>query len=237
MSETVLAIVHQDDVQTGTFGPTVAEYGYELEVASFVEGREPRRQMTEYAAVVVFGGSAQVDEEHVHPWLAREKRAMSDALDADIPTLGICLGGQLLAELSGGRVGPTDKGRRGWTELQVCPEATDDPIFGPLRPSFRTVSFHLYEFHLPPGATPLARTETTLQAFRLNGANVWGVQFHPEATHAAVVRWGANIEAMRLPEIGADYVRQYLADNDRFAAEHEQLGTTMCGRFLEVALA
>src|SRR5690606_41313913 len=82
-----------------------------------------------FAGVVLLGGGFMPDDDAGHPFLAHERRLAVQALDDGVPLLGLCLGGQLLAHDTGGRVtarsGETERGR---FALTVLPEAGGDPV-------------------------------------------------------------------------------------------------------------
>jgi GMP synthase (glutamine-hydrolysing) len=110
-------------------------------------------------------------------------------LKEDKPVLGICYGHQLLATALGGAVGKGAKGEYGSATLEVL---ADDPLFsGTPRIQKVWMSHRDYVEKLPPGSLVLARTEDCeIAAFRLAGAGVYGVQFHPEVKHT---EYGARI--------------------------------------------
>jgi GMP synthase (glutamine-hydrolysing) len=139
--------------------------------------------------VVVLGGPMGVGDAHEHPFLLQEQGFLAERLALARPTLGICLGAQLLAAAAGAEV---FRGKNG-PELGAGPvrwsaAAQQEPLFAPL--GARTVVAHWHEdtFSPVPGATLLASTDRyTQQAFRLGEA--WGFQFHPELTAAGLERW------------------------------------------------
>jgi GMP synthase (glutamine-hydrolysing) len=92
----VLALVHQDDAPPGTFGEAVRKHGHELAVASFVPGAGDAPS-GDPDAVMIFGGSMQVDQDDQHPWLEPERAFVRDLIEREVPLLGICLGAQLIA--------------------------------------------------------------------------------------------------------------------------------------------
>ena len=128
-----------------------------------------------------------------HPWLDSLAGLCVDAHAAGLPTLGICLGHQVLAEALGGEVvvGHPDGPEEGATTLHWLPNAADDPLFGPLAAHGSATVVHSHHdavVRLPVGAIELARTAAYgNQAFRLGSS--WGVQFHPEATPDLVEAW------------------------------------------------
>jgi GMP synthase-like glutamine amidotransferase len=112
-----------------------------------------------------------------------------ELLAAGTPTLGICFGSQLLADALGAVVGPAPQPEIGWHEIQLTAEGRSDPVLGGLPDRFDGFGYHHYEWSLPPGAVELARSERSLQGFRLERRPVWGLQFHPEVTHGDLCSW------------------------------------------------
>jgi GMP synthase (glutamine-hydrolysing) len=184
----VLAVVHGEEVRSGIFAEPVAADGHELEEWSIARRPAPSRPLSSYDAVFVFGGSMHADEEEAHPWLRDEKELLRRFLDAGTPVLGVCLGGQLLAEAVGARVYRAPEPEIGWHSVELTPAAASDPLFARLPQRFCALQWHYYSFEVPEGATELARSPVSSQAFRL-GELAWGVQFHPEVTLAMVEGW------------------------------------------------
>src|SRR4051812_49863561 len=113
------------------------------------------------------------------PAVAAEHDLLGRALAHDVPVLGLCYGGQVLAAVLGARVGPAPVPELGWRAIE-----TDEPDRVPAGP---WLEWHFERFETPPGATELARTPDASQAFRV-GPHL-GVQFHPEATVEIVEGW------------------------------------------------
>lgn len=138
-----------------------------------------------FAGTIVTGSGAMVTARH--DWSERSAAWLRDAAHAGMPLFGICYGHQLLAHALGGEVGDHPGGREmGTVDLDLHPEAGDDPLFGPLPAQFAVQTTHLQTvLRAPDGATVLARSvHDACQVFRW-GERAWGVQFHPEfsATH------------------------------------------------------
>lgn len=231
-SGTVLAIVHHDAVGPDLFEPVVEAAGLRLEQASYASGREPAAPLESYAGIIVLGGTPQVDQEDVHPWLVPEKRAVAEALSGGRPLLGVCLGAQLIAESAGAHVGPLRPPCVGWSSVELLPEAETDPVFGGLPATFETVVWHKYAFELAAGATALASTPRALQAFRMDGRPVWGVQFHPEVSPESLELWFGV--AMERGDMDEDDRQRERANAARLAAHQVDLARHICGRFLDV---
>jgi GMP synthase-like glutamine amidotransferase len=172
-----LAIVHQSDAGPGVFAEEIAARGDQLDAWLIAQGEPVPMDALHYDAVLTFGGAMNADEEDAHPWLAEEKALLAELLERGVPTLGVCLGAQLLAEAAGARPRRAARPEIGWYPVQVAAEAADDPLLGPLAPEFRALEWHSYEFPLPPGATTLAHSAGCLQAYRI-GEVAWGIQFH-----------------------------------------------------------
>lgn len=186
-----LSLIHQEDADPGVFSDELADLGHDHEIASYALGRSPARDPLDYDAVIVFGGSANVDQEERHPWLRDEKRLIGELIDARRPLLGVCLGAQLIAGVAGGRVEPLgDRGEVGWYDVELLPAAESDPLLRALPSPLHALEWHHYgAAAAPPGATELARNGAGLQAFRIDDAPAWGIQFHAEVTAATLARW------------------------------------------------
>ncbi len=210
----VLSIIHGPDAKAGVFGETVRNAGHELHQASYTLEQPPSRPVTEYDAAMIFGGSMNTHEEDTHPWLRPEKEAIGDLLEAEIPTFGVCLGSQLIAEVAGGTVSRVTDSEIGWFEVELTPAAAQDPVFASLPERFSAFQWHSYQSTLPAGAVELARNSACLQSYRL-GESVWGTQFHCEVTRPIVETWigyyRSDPDAIALG-LDADQARQELAE-------------------------
>lgn len=129
--------------------------------------------------IIALGGPMSVNDEAALPWLADEKRFLREAVQAQRPVLGICLGAQLIASALGAAVRPGTDKEIGWFEIEATSDRRED-----FRLPERTLVFHWHgeTFELPPGAVRLARSAgCENQAFQI-GDNVIGLQFHLETT-------------------------------------------------------
>jgi GMP synthase-like glutamine amidotransferase len=143
-------------------------------------------------ALVVMGGPQSAYSDDRFPTRTRELALLAEAVERGVPTLGICLGAQLLAVAAGARCYRGEAKEIGWFPVDVT--GANDPLFGGL-PTFTPLHWHRDTFDLPPGAVHLASSERYAnQAFRI-GERVWGVQFHPEVDQAAVELFVKTFEA------------------------------------------
>ncbi len=121
-------------------------------------------------AALVLGAAANVNDAEANPWMAEDLRVVAELLDRGVPTLGVCLGAQLLAKAAGGSVERAAAPEIGWYEVALEEAAVDDPVIGALPQRFDSFQWHSYVAAPPAGTEPLARSAHCLQAFRLTGA-------------------------------------------------------------------
>jgi GMP synthase-like glutamine amidotransferase len=124
---------------------------------------------------------------------------IAEAVERDVPVLGLCYGGQVLSDVLGGVVEPAPEAEIGWQMVQ-----SDDPDRVPEGP---WLEWHYQRFTLPPGAQELARSAVGVQAFT-SGPHL-GTQFHPESTIEIVKHW-ANSDHERLESLGITDAEQQL---------------------------
>jgi GMP synthase (glutamine-hydrolysing) len=163
---------------------------------------------SELGGLVVMGGPQDANADSDHPGLPAERRLLAEAVSAEVPVLGICLGMQLLAVALGARLHLRHGKEVGFAPVDITDRGLQDPAFIPLveglAPGARLTFLHWHTdaVDLPTGATLLASTSTTpVQAFRMGSA--LGTQFHPEADTALLDRWlstAAMIEGLA-PEL------------------------------------
>ena len=132
-----------------------------------------------YDALVVMGAPWSVYSPLVASWVGPELDLLRRADAADVPVLGICFGGQLLAKAHGGSVERSPQFEIGWQVVH-----SEDPDLVSPGPWFH---WHFDRWQLPPGAEELARNAVCSQAFVLR-RNL-AVQFHPELDAAMLKGW------------------------------------------------
>lgn len=177
----------------GRVGGWLEEAGHALDVVLAHEGA-PLPGRLGHDAMIMLGGGYLPGDDSRAPWLRDARRLMGQALEGGVPVFGICLGGQMLAEVAGGEVtGDTGLPENGSLPVTIRPEAAADPLFRGLPPEVPAVERHKDAItRLPPGAVHLAETaRCPYQAFRV-GERAWGVQFHPEVGPERIREWRVN---------------------------------------------
>jgi GMP synthase-like glutamine amidotransferase len=229
----VLAIVHQRDAGPGVFAEAIAAHGAELDRWLLPQDAGPPADPLGYDGVFVLGGAMHADQRQRHPWLVDEGVLLGRLLEAEVPLLGLCLGGQLLAAAAGATPRRASRPEIGWGAVELTEAGREDPLLGALAPGFEAFQWHSYEFPLPPGAVALARSEVCLQSCRV-GARAWAIQFHPEVSRADALGWidgyRSDEDAVRLGVDPAALRTETEAKIDAF----NQLGRDLCGRWLEM---
>jgi GMP synthase - Glutamine amidotransferase domain len=139
--------------------------------------------------VVILGGPIGAYDVQDYPFLVDELRLLESRLKADIPTLGICLGAQLMARALGAKVYPGPYKEIGWSALDLSNEGMHSSLAHLAAEHTSVLHWHGDTFDLPIGSTHLASSSKYQnQAFSW-GKSGLGLQFHPEVTAGNLERW------------------------------------------------
>lgn len=231
---TRLLIIQPDSSDPlGPLGDWLTEAGAELDVRLPPRDELPA-DLDGYRGVVCLGGGMGAEDDAKHPWLADVRRLLSKAAAKQLPTLGICLGAQLLAVATGGRVEVGADGPEVGPHLVAKKDAAwIDPLFAELPLMQDVLQFHSDAItRLPPGAELLASAPRyPNQAFRF-GRCVYGVQFHIETTPAVVESWAAESPQE------AEFARPGSLEHDALTTVHTDIAETwgpFAQRFVRLA--
>jgi GMP synthase (glutamine-hydrolysing) len=224
----LLVVEHQDDAGPGVFSEAVAA----CDARIWRPVLEPPPSLDDVDAALVLGAAANVHERETHPWIDADVALVAELVERSVPTLGVCLGAQLLATAAGGSVRPARPPEIGWYDVALEPAAADDPVVGGVPSRFESFQWHSYEAVPPPGATVLARSAHALQAFRLKDRPAWGIQFHAEVSDADAAHWIEHYEIdPDAVAMGLDPETLARQTEARMPAWHE-LGRGLFDRFL-----
>ena len=212
----------------GTFGPVLMAAGFDLSVmdAGVDDLFEP---ILHSDLVVVLGGPIGVYEQDRYPFLVDELRALGKRAREGRPTLGICLGAQLLAAALGARVYPGGTKEIGWGPISLTPAGRTSCLSKLEGQS--VLHWHGDTFDLPRDAELLASTDVyPHQAFSL-GRNLLALQFHPEVDARRFEQWLIG-HTGELSSTGID-IAAFRAQVKQGAGSLRAAGTSLFGHWLE----
>ena len=197
-----VAVRHVAFEDLGSFAPVLAELGYEITYVDAGVDDVRAAKVTEADLLIVLGGPIGAYEDDVYPFLRDEIGLLERRLRLNLPTLGICLGAQLMARALGAKV---YKGQLeiGFAPITLTPEGARSCLGALAETS--VLHWHADTFDRPEGATLLASTPACAHQAVSVGANALALQFHPEAGDRGFERWLIG-HAVELAHAGVDVV-------------------------------
>lgn len=174
----VLILQHAWECPPATLGEILDTFALPYDTIN-VE-KETLPTLIGYDAIIALGGPQHVYDTDTNPYFVQEQEFIHSVVEQEIPFLGVCLGGQLLASSFGGVVSQHPVPEVGFYDVPFTEAGQKDPLFTGL-PGYQKV-FHWHEdaFELPSGGILLATNETARnQAFRY-GPCAYGLQYHIE---------------------------------------------------------
>ncbi|MDR3751095.1 MAG: glutamine amidotransferase [Terracidiphilus sp.] len=190
-SRSAVVLSHLAFEDLGSLEAPLRQRGLDIETIQASTAHFPLPQTQSCELLVVLGGPIGVYQQQEYPFLSDEIACIGERLAAGKPTLGICLGAQLMAAALGARVYPGGKGAEiGWFPLRAAGGTQTPDWFAPLlEPGLSVFHWHGDTFDLPKGALLLAGTERyPHQAFAVSDFAL-GLQFHPEVNADDLESW------------------------------------------------
>lgn len=215
-----LVIQHERPTPPGLIEPWLRERGAEVEILRIDEEDPHDLNPRDYGLIVSLGSEFAAYEDSI-AWISHEIDLLRAATEADVPILGVCFGGQLLARTLGGEVFRSEKEEIGW-----LPVETHDAELVSGGPWFQ---WHFDTFTAPPGAQVLAETSVGPQAYSIGRS--LGVQFHPEVTPEIMDAW-VGAYRHELDEHGVDPDRLLEETHER-SESARSTSLNLFDRFLE----
>lgn len=184
LSRNILVIQNIGCEHLGNLSRLFESDGYNVSLLNSQKDFIPT-DLTFYSGIVILGGPMSVYDNY--DYLKDQQKLIKKAVDMKIPTLGICLGSQLIAEAMGGKVYPGNLKEIGWYDIEITKSGTRDIFTGITTLKNNVFQWHGDTFQLPDSAIILAKSDTYIQAFRINTAI--GIQFHIEVNESMIEEW------------------------------------------------
>jgi GMP synthase-like glutamine amidotransferase len=212
-----LILQHEEPTPPGLVSEWLDHHQVEVDTLRIdIEDREI--DSTDYDLIVSLGSEFAAFDD-TKPFVPREVSLIEEAFEADVPVLGLCFGGQLLARVLGGEVFRGNESEIGW-----LPVRSSNPDLVPEGPWFQ---WHFDSFTLPPGASLIADSEVGPQAF-VAGRSL-GLQFHPEVNTEIMEDW-VRVYRHELDEDGVP-PDELLEETYRRATESRQMSWQLLESF------
>ncbi|HEY4914192.1 MAG TPA: type 1 glutamine amidotransferase [Candidatus Dormibacteraeota bacterium] len=214
-----LIVQHEEPTPPGLLGQWLDERNAEIDVLR-IDLEEQIPDPRDYQLIASLGSEFAAFDDSV-PFIHRESELIRQAAEYDVPFLGLCFGGQLMARVLGGKSFRSDRSEIGWLTVR-----TKVPDLIPEGPWFQ---WHFDTFTLPPGAKLIAETDVGPQAYVIGRS--LGLQFHPEVTPEIMDSW---VRAYR-HELDGDGVDPdaLLEETKRLAPGVRRTAIRLFDRFLE----
>jgi GMP synthase-like glutamine amidotransferase len=222
-----LIIAHEPDGPGGQVAVRLAQRGFETTTHIVTHDYDepntatPFPDFNDYDLVAIMGSIRSLTrKDEIDTWVHDELDRIRAAQESNVPMLGVCFGGQLLAEALGGTVEVAPVTEIGWHTIDDAPGQKNPAGPGPW------MEWHHDRFVAPPGSTLLAQTDDAAQMFSI-GRSV-GTQFHPEVDVAHISDWLATAD----PE----YLAEYDQHHDMIMADimdHSARNTVQCHAFVD----
>jgi GMP synthase-like glutamine amidotransferase len=170
------------------FAHWLIQAGLPSEVVHLYAGEPVPEQIAQYSGLCILGGSMSVNDGL--PYQADQLRLIREAVAADVPVIGHCLGGQLMAKALGGEVGQSPNVEIGWSNLQLD-DAADARWFGG-RQALTLFQWHGESFSIPPGGRRIVSGSLCPNQAFVVGNKHLAMQFHCEINEEKVRAWLVN---------------------------------------------
>ena len=229
----VLSVVHDPAVTGGggLFERVVVDRGDHLDRWVVANGDVAPGDPGRWDALMVFGGAMHPDQDAEHPWLRSEVAFIRQALEQGVPTIGVCLGAQLIARAAGAWVGPAETGEVGWFTGRAERGRRGRIACSASSPSrIDAFQWHYYTFELPEPAVQLAASASARQAYRSGRSSVGHPvprRGRPETCSTPGSSTARRSSPSRSP--------RSTAETDRYLETWNAQGRALCNAFLDEA--
>jgi GMP synthase (glutamine-hydrolysing) len=231
-----ILLVRNDGFETFGVAPgALARAGMDLVTTNLTDPSVELPPLEDVSGVITFGGTVNVDQVDEYPQLGAVRQYTREAVERDVPYLGICLGSQLLARALGTEVVKGPVKEVGFEPVRLTSDAKEDVLLSFLEPEERVMQWHEDTHDLPDGATLLITGDRIpTQAYRV-GETAWGIQFHAEV-EAWELAWWLEVAdaAMDLKATWGKSADAIRAEARQHMARQEERGREIFTRFADV---
>jgi GMP synthase-like glutamine amidotransferase len=174
--------------------------------------KDPFPQQQDFDWLVVMGGPMNIYDEENYPWLAVEKEFIREAVASGKVIIGLCLGGQLIADVIGGKVTQNPEKEIGWFPIRLSEEARSSPLF-----SFFPQQPVVFQWHgdtfsiLPEDAKCIAENDACRHQAFIYRKRVFGFQYHMENTLSIIEGLVENCGGEMIPGVYVQTPEEVLA--------------------------
>lgn len=212
---------HADFEAPGAIADWAAARGARTEVVDWSLPGAGSHEVADADLLVIMGGPMNVDETDRLPWLVDERAAIRAHLAAGVPTIGICLGAQLLARVHDAAVHSNGRREIGWFPVHLHEAAVRHPLLAGWPATFTPLHWHGDTFAIPAGALAIGHSAACANQGFIIGDRVVGLQFHPEATPDLIEGF---IARAGLPAVGEEWVQSAAELRRGIAAGNPMVG-------------
>ena len=232
MGNNVLMLKHIAIEGGGTIEEYLLSKGHKIDRRELQDGDSVPSKL-DYDAIIILGGPMNVYEEDKYPFLKDEDKLIKEAIKKEIPTLGICLGAQLIAKAAGAKVSKNKVKEIGCYKVNLTEAGKNDPVFKGLGESFDVFQWHGDTFGIPENGNLLATAELcTNQALRV-GKYIYGLQFHMEVTDKMIYEWINSYDEELQSLKGVIDVEKIRKDTTSKFSSYKDRAVTFCKNFFE----
>lgn len=190
MKKRVKVLQFFEEVEIGLIGKGLHAAGVELDyVKLWTDERQVPVHLNDSQGLIVLGGDWSAYQIREVPALQTAQAFLQAALVLELPTLGICLGAQLLAQTLGAEVHAMKQKEIGWFPVEFSEKVREDELLDFVDREHTLFEWHGDEFEVPAGAVNLAGNERCPHQLFRYGTNAYGLQFHPEVDERVLARW------------------------------------------------
>ena len=189
-------------------------------------------EVSEVSGLVVLGGEMNADDLEDYSFLRRVRELVREAVEEEIPVLGVCLGAQILTRAMGAEVRQAPRREIGFLPVKATAAGVNDPVLAPFAPEAHVFQFHEDACELPVGAELLMEGEdVSVQAFRV-GKTAYGIQYHFEVTIEIIAAWCDEIPG--LEESWGRSKQDVIADAEPHLTAQRAAGLRAADAFLKL---